>query len=495
MCHVRSPRDNEHALDCEVLTGVLRGLTHNSRDQMVVVDLTPFDASLPIACLELNASAIATYPTISCVSALWFGKPDVRKHIAKFVNQKAHDRTAMLIRGNTLKLPGLPDFTQELSLPTVKKPTLDESKFELTAPMSDGTLRFHQAILDVWGGNREFKEMVEEHNKKFNPSGASFKAKREAENAVHEESETVTIDPGSGPKTKGDVQALHKEGLHAIPGSDTTWELLIAKTGELYLSGLSDTVVTSSTNLGGFGQGFYEVGGGAEKVRATHTKWMEFKVANDQGEGIFVINPPLKEKYPDTPHTMRHFLLFLEGQGQVNVQLINHKITRSAKDTEVTYTIESQTPSVFEVQQKFNARAKPTRETACALIDMAKAKSSQHVRFIQSFTCPHSLCGCSMNKSRSQPARAPMRMCTQSWRLQVLQGGQHNEAWSLVPVLGQERAADQGQRRAARVGLGLAWPALGRVLSWLVLGCPSGASETWPIFGCPFSVCGLACPA
>jgi len=378
---------------------MLRGMTHNTRDQMIVVDLTPYDGSLPMACLEMNAAAIPTHPTLACVSTLWTGSAEEMKLVSKCVDQKIRDRIKTLIHSNTLKLPGMPDFTDDTFTPTTKKPTLDESKFELTAPMSDGTLRFHQAVLDTWSGHREFTDLVAEHNKKFNPSGGSFKNKREAPDAMHEDSDAITIDPGSGPKTKGDVQALHKEGLHVIPGSDATWEQLIAKTGELYLSGLSDTVVTSATNLGGFGHGLYEVGDGVAKVKAAHEKWMDFSITSDQVECIFVIHPPLKDKYPETPQTVRSFVQFLEVQGIVNVKLINHTVTRNAKDTAVEYTIELQTPSVFEIQQKFTARTKPSRETGCALIDMAKAKASRHLRFIQSFTCPQSVCVCACQAS------------------------------------------------------------------------------------------------
>jgi hypothetical protein len=451
---------------------MLRGMSHSSRDQLLVVDLTPYDATLPVACVELNAAATATHPTLACVSALWTGKPDENKFINKHLKRKIIDRTASLIRENTLKLPGLPDFTADITVSTGKKPTLDETKFELTAPMSDGTLRFHQAVLDVWGENREFKEVAAEHNKKFNPSGASFKAKREAPDSKHEDDEAVTIDPGSGPKTKDDVKALHTEGLQVIPGSDATWELLIAKTGELFLSGLSDTVVTSTTNLGGFGHGFYEVGDGAAKVKAAHGKWMDFCITDDQAECIFVVNPPLKEKYPDTPQTLRHFLKFLEGQGMVNVKLINHTVTRGSQgsqDAEVVYQVAQQTPSLFEVQQKFTARAKPTRETGCALVDIPKAKSSKHVRFIQSFTCPAESATWPLEQvAFSSTFHVQACTCTVSVCVEVQQGGQCVEAWSLVPFLDQERAADPGQGRTIGVAWlgqppaecthGLAWP-------------------------------------
>ena len=126
-------------------------------------------------------------------------------------------------------------------------------------------------------------------------------------------------------------------------------------------------------------------------------------------ECIFLIQPPLKDNYPETPQTVQNFLKFLEVQGSVNVKLINHTVSRIAKDTQVEYTIEPQTPSVFEIQQKFNSRNKPSRETGCALIDMAKAKTSQHVRFIQSFTCPQRVRLCLADTSHYQPPYAPMR--------------------------------------------------------------------------------------
>ena len=379
-------------VNCKVVSAALRGLAHNSRHQVSIIDLTPFDACLPRACLELNAAATPTHPSLACLNVLWSGATATRKRISAHVNKKIRDRTSILIKEGTLKLPGLPDLSPEAGLPVLKKPTLDESKFEITAPMSDGTLRFHQPVLDVWIGQANFKELVAEHNKQFNPNGASFKAKREAPDSQPEEGAAITIDPGTGPKTKADVQALHPQGLHVIPGSDANYELLITKTGELFLSALTDTVVTSVTNLGGFGQGFYEVGEGASKVMAAHEKWMEFKVTDDELQCIFLVNPSLKEQYKSTPQTMNHFLQWLEGQGQINAKLVNHTIERVGKDSSVKYKIESETASVFEVQQKFAGRTKPTRETALSLIDIKTAKSSTHVKFVQTFTCPRSSC-------------------------------------------------------------------------------------------------------
>ena len=65
---------------------MLRGMSHSSRDQLLVVDLTPYDASVPLACLELNAAATATHPTLACVSALWTGRADENKFINKEFN-------------------------------------------------------------------------------------------------------------------------------------------------------------------------------------------------------------------------------------------------------------------------------------------------------------------------------------------------------------------------------------------------------------------------
>ena len=143
---------------------MLRGLTHNNRDQLVVIDLTPFDGCLPTACVELNAAANPSRPSLSCISVSWAGSASNKRQLTQFVDRRVRDRVAVLIKDGTLKLPGVPDLASDLGQPMLKKPQLDEGKFEITAPMSDGTLRFHQQVLDVWTGKPEFKDLVAEHN-------------------------------------------------------------------------------------------------------------------------------------------------------------------------------------------------------------------------------------------------------------------------------------------------------------------------------------------
>ena len=248
--------------------------------------------------------------------------------------------------------------------------------------MSDNTLRFRQEVYDVWTGKSvAFKEVVAEHDKKFNPTGATFKVKREApETSV--DAEAIVIKPGEGePKTKDEVAPNY-----TFPGSDATFELLV-KDGSLWLHALSDTVVADSVPLGGFGAGHYEVGDAATTTSQKSEKWIEFHWQSDEVQCVFNVAPPgFSESYPDKPTSLRKFLQWLEGQGQIKVSMGNHEATRVGEGPEVTYTIKRESFAVFVLLQKFSARQKPTRETFCALLDLGRTKQSTRARLVQSCT-------------------------------------------------------------------------------------------------------------
>ena len=112
-----------------MLAAVTRGLGRNRRDTIACVDFTPYDATLPQACVELNVAATSTSPAYSCLSISWLQPDSGKRKVAAYVHKRTRDRVACLVRDGTLRLPGVPEMTGDTGLAVTKKPTLATDKF------------------------------------------------------------------------------------------------------------------------------------------------------------------------------------------------------------------------------------------------------------------------------------------------------------------------------------------------------------------------------
>ena len=100
--------------------------------------------------------------------------------IEVFLKKSVRNFCARRIRDKTLKFHEVPVVGQA-TIPTAA-PVLDVSKYVKTCPNAAGFLPLRQEILDLveqkvqsTTGKETIQKMVEEHNKKFNPSGVPFK--------------------------------------------------------------------------------------------------------------------------------------------------------------------------------------------------------------------------------------------------------------------------------------------------------------------------------
>ena len=102
---------------------------------------------------------------------------DARKRISKWLVGAGQRAIERLVRAKTLVLKDLnmADFE-----PLPNRPSYDTKEFVYTMPSADGGLPLKQAILDEWQNKFSqnpvgYQEVVERHNKKYNPSGVAFK--------------------------------------------------------------------------------------------------------------------------------------------------------------------------------------------------------------------------------------------------------------------------------------------------------------------------------
>ena len=194
----------------QVLRGVLKGVCEGQTKTCVVVDLLPYDGTLPLAVSRGVSDDDGDLPGISggpgipdgkrrkkepfvkiddmsCISILWAGtnkdEIDLRQQVRVFVRDRLTEDMKVGIRTGTSTLPDaaeVPHFRPlDSFIAITRAPTLDAARFEHTKPLADLTLPILQTVHDEFDGYfpdicREFKEIVAQHNVEFNPSGGAF---------------------------------------------------------------------------------------------------------------------------------------------------------------------------------------------------------------------------------------------------------------------------------------------------------------------------------
>ena len=256
----------------QVLRGVLKGVCEGQTKTCVVVDLLPYDGTLPLAVSRGVSDDDGDLPGISggpgipdgkrrkkepfvkiddmsCISILWAGtnkdEIDLRQQVRVFVRDRLTEDMKVGIRTGTSTLPDaaeVPHFRPlDSFIAITRAPTLDAARFEHTKPLADLTLPILQTVHDEFDGYfpdicREFTEIVAQHNVEFNPSGRAFNGMQGVTNDEDPKmspADSVALVSGpNDPVTKEDVIA--KFGLEhtvVLPGSSPDFEMIAVRDG------------------------------------------------------------------------------------------------------------------------------------------------------------------------------------------------------------------------------------------------------------------------
>ena len=394
---------------------MFKGLELTSGHSAVVVDLLPYDGSLQRCILDLENSS----PKLVCSSIVWAGVVNDRAIIQNFLYKEVRNHLYQASKDGKVTIPGLGDVP--LQVGSVTRPTFSEDDFKLTRPEPDHSLPLRQAVYDEWGDNVEFKAafraLLASHNVKFNPTEKVAKTKRPLD---EQQVDSVDSRAVALPGLQVTRDALANEGeLVQVLGTEPFWEMWIVK-GKMYLHALSDGVVSDEHAICGTGSGEYLVVDEglraspessinrrhrlcprAHPLCAQHTAHVNrncwggssvynFDIRSDSDKAAFSVDGGLAGKFPASPRTYHEFLSFLEKNGEVDISIPNHTMTREKSGDAWNYKINPDSPCVYRVTQKFGGKGgratKPRHDTVGALLDANTVKESKNVDSFIKFT-------------------------------------------------------------------------------------------------------------
>ena len=147
-------------------------------------------------------------------------------------------------------------------------------------------------------------------------------------------------------------------------------------------------MVSTSIPLISSGAGTYLFGDDATQVQShPNNSWIDFAINSSDHLGMFYCD----FEFPEKPVKLSTFLEFLESQGEINVQLSNHTVTRIEEDGRASFTIEPDSNAVYKLNGYKARSPKPNAKCGLAWIDLETIKHSPNITLAQGFLC-HSYC-------------------------------------------------------------------------------------------------------
>ena len=178
----------------------------------------------------------------------------------------------------------------------------------------------------------KLKEILEGHNKKFNPSGVPFKGDKKRSATDTEELESEASAEALGPLEESDPDtkaALKPQAF--FPGAAANFEVLV-KDGMLFVHGLQDGVVRSGQPLCGMWGRFLCGDGDKEVIAKNRSNLHQWAMNSVQFEAIFSISASQSQKleaFKSTPSTLQSFLTHLEANNVAGFTVEVHELTHT----------------------------------------------------------------------------------------------------------------------------------------------------------------------
>lgn len=253
-----------------MLTNLFRGLPGlTSAHVAAIIDVVPYDGSLPRAVMEAARHQLGL-PVMRCGSIVWTGTLPNRSIIESFLSTDTRNHMYQLSKDSKYNVPGMGNLPST-PVDEGQQPTLREEHYKLTKPQNDLTLPLRQSVLDEWEAEERVeyrnsvRQLVQEHDKEWNPSGVPWKLKRplEEDSQSNVEAAAVTL-PGAS-ETKESLLAEEGAEVHTVMGAEPFYELVASK-GRLFVFALADGVISDQQPVCGLGAGEYYVGDDAKKV-------------------------------------------------------------------------------------------------------------------------------------------------------------------------------------------------------------------------------------
>ena len=285
-----------------------------------------------------------------------------------------------VIRGNKQVMKNLLEeklfFLEDYQKPDAQvsetpRPTYKESDYKIICPVASGHLPIRAEWLDMYQQKyteedikEQFKAMVDDHNKLYNPDGrphASADKKRSASVAglpgrTQDIGLEIPEDP-SAPKSAEELAA--KDGpvsMITIRGQ----QLHFTKSGHLWINGVSDDVLPRGLCIALIYGKFHANEHAKEEKSKLGAVCLDWSMQSESHEGIFSCQKEgMQEKFPDdVTATLADFLSYLAKNGVVEPHIECHKFsttfTKDDKDevTGCAVTISNSEPCTFKVLKR-----------------------------------------------------------------------------------------------------------------------------------------------
>ena len=285
-----------------------------------------------------------------------------------------------VIRGNKQVMNNLLEeklfFLEDYQKPDAQvsetpRPTYKESDYKIICPVASGHLPIRAEWLDMYQQKyteedikEQFKAMVDDHNKLYNPDGrphASADKKRSASVAglpgrTQDIGLEIPEDP-SAPKSAEELAA--KDGpvsMITIRGQ----QLHFTKSGHLWINGVSDDVLPRGLCIALIYGKFHVNEHVKEEKSKLGAVCLDWSMQSESHEGIFSCQKEgMQEKFPDdVTATLADFLSYLAKNGVVEPHIECHKFsttfTKDDKDevTGCAVTISNSEPCTFKVLKR-----------------------------------------------------------------------------------------------------------------------------------------------
>lgn len=378
-----------------ILNALGKGMGFTKDQRVLVKDMTLYDDTLCMAISQLNSSKALTVPVFGYAGASW-GTPDKARTRAQTVAEAVLDQMVTRVKVD----PGvIPHFRLAPAGPapifnSSQKPQFSEDNYKITCPRANGELPIRQVCYDKWSDKGlttpslkadtpglTWGNIVETHNKEFNPTGVPFKAKRLADLPL-EALAAANPDPmvlaAPGKDEPQDVDEFKSAKGVVVDSGHAMFDYLVTAPGGLYLVGKEDGVLPTTEPLFVV-RGDAKQGPAAAKTMKDSQSWLQYLLGPETLVAVSVLSP-IQVEIPAAPTPLKEILGMLEQGGYVKVQLYLHTVTRDPSSPAV-YAITQNEAEVACLEVK-------VQENLHQVADLSSAKLASYVDINTLKQCP-----------------------------------------------------------------------------------------------------------
>ena len=326
------------------IVAICEDLVFGPNAVLTVIDVFPYDGTLPMAVVDLVSTPDTNVPPLVCLSIAMSEDfaPGKDAQVKAGVQSKSMNYAYGQFKDGKLTIPGV--AIKDKPTMTTARPTYRVEDYAVCRVVSDQLILPNELITKLSQGKR--MEFVMEHNKEFNKQGLKVsnnagvkrgapEPPQEPEKHVEPPAKILKIEDAEKFSTVADldgnfenVQTISTNGINlhvlkpASPGQEEG----------IWISSDTSRILQADMALGSVGPGVWVDGQKAKDVsETTGGRWYQFKLASEEDLVIGSIEPPpapTELQVPTTPITLRKFLNLLAKMGHPRAKIISHTIVR-----------------------------------------------------------------------------------------------------------------------------------------------------------------------